>query len=80
MGNIRGLVLLAAAPVLIVRKPGSGLRVCLDFRSLNALTIKSRYPIPLLQETLNRLVGKKWFTKLDVIATFNRIRIAVGDK
>lgn len=80
LGNIRGLVLLAAAPVLIVRKPGSGLRVCLDFRGLNALTIKSRYPIPLLQETLNRLVGKKWFTKLDVIAAFNRIRIAVGDK
>lgn len=80
LGNIRGLVLLVAAPVLIVRKLGSGLRVYLNFRGLNALTIKSRYPIPLLQETLNRLVGKKWFTKLDVIATFNRIRIAAGDK
>ena len=37
-----------AAPVLIVRRPGGGLRVCLNYRGLNALTVKSRYPIPLM--------------------------------
>lgn len=80
LGNIRNSNSLAAALVLIVRKPGGGLRICLDYRALNALTVKSRYPIPLIQDTLNRLAGKKWFTKLDVIAAFNRIRIAEGDE
>lgn len=78
-GNIRSLVLLAAAPVLIVKKPNGSLRVCLDYRGLNALTIKSRYPIPLIQETLNRILGKEQFTKLDVITAFNRIRVVAGD-
>ena len=79
-GNIRPSSSPAAAPVLIVKKPGGGLRVCIDYRGLNALTVKSRYPIPLVQETLNRIAGKKFFTKLDVIAAFNRIRIAAGDE
>lgn len=78
-GNIRSLVLLAAAPVLIIKKPNSSLRVCLDYRGLNALTIKSRYPIPLIQETLNRILGKEQFIKLDMIVVFNRIRVVVGD-
>lgn len=79
-GNIRGSVSLATVPVLIVKKPSGRLRVCLDYRGLNALIIKLRYPIPLIQEILNRVLGKEWFSKIDVIAVFNRIRIAVGDK
>lgn len=46
----------------------------------NAVTIKNRYPIPLVQETLNRLSKAKFYTKLDIIAAFNRLRIAKGDK
>jgi hypothetical protein len=68
----------AAAPVIVVRKPGGGLRVCVDYRGLNALTIKNRYPIPRIQETLTRLAGKKVFTKLDVIAAFNQLRVKEG--
>ena len=67
-----------AAPVIVVRKPSGGLRVCVDYRALNALTIKNRYPIPLVRETLSKLSGKQYFTKLDVISAFNRIRIAEG--
>ncbi|SMR42505.1 unnamed protein product [Zymoseptoria tritici ST99CH_1E4] len=70
----------AAAPVIVVRKPGGGLRVCIDYRALNAVTVKNRYPIPLVQDTLTRLSLKKYFTKLDIIAAFNRIRIAKGDE
>jgi Reverse transcriptase (RNA-dependent DNA polymerase) len=70
----------AASPVLFVKKPGGGLRFCVDYRALNAITVKDRYPLPLVTEILTRLSKAKYFTKLDVIAVFNRIRIADGDK
>ncbi|KAH8632561.1 hypothetical protein IG631_14244 [Alternaria alternata] len=70
----------AAAPVLFVRKPGGGLRLCIDYRALNAITRKDRYPLPLIQETLNSISKAKWFTKLDVIAAFHKIRVAPGDE
>ncbi len=70
----------AAAPVLFAKKPGGGLRFCVDYRALNALTQKDRYPIPLIKETLNSLSNAKWFTKLDIIAAFHKIRIAEGEE
>jgi len=70
----------AAAPVLFVKKPGGGLRFCVDYRALNAITRKDRYPLPLIQETLNNLSKAKWFTKLDVSAAFHKIRINPGDE
>ena len=70
----------AAAPVLFVRKPGGGLRFCVDYRALNRITKKDRYPLPLIHETLRNIGQAKWFTKLDVIAAFNKIRIAKGDE
>jgi hypothetical protein len=70
----------AAAPVLFVRKPGGGLRFCCDYRALNKLTRKDRYPLPLIQETLNRIGKAKWFTKIDVIAAFHKIRVKEGDE
>ncbi len=79
-GFIRASSSPVASPVLFVRKPGGGLRFCVDYRGLNALTIKNRYPIPLLQETLNRLSRAKFYTKLDIIAAFNKLRIAKRDE
>ena len=70
----------AAAPVLFVRKPGGGLRFCCGYRVLNKITRKDRYPLPLIQETLNRISKARWFTKLDVIAAFHKIRVAEGDE
>ena len=70
----------AAAPVLFAKKPGGGLRFCVDYRALNALTRKDRYPLPLIKETLNSLSEAKWFTKLDIIAAFHKIRIAKGEE
>jgi hypothetical protein len=68
----------AAAPVLFVKKPGGGLRFCCDYRALNMLSKKDRYPLPLIHETLERIGKARWFTKLDVIAAFHKIRIAEG--
>jgi len=70
----------AAAPVLFVRKAGGGLRFCVDYRGLNKLTRKDRYPLPLIYETLRNLSQARWFTKLDVKAAFHKIRIAEGDE
>ena len=70
----------AAAPVLFARKPGGGLRFCCDYRALNAISKKDRYPLPLINETLERIGKARWFTKLDVIAAFHKIRIAKGQE
>lgn len=70
----------AGAPVLFARKPGGGLRFCVDYRALNAISKRDRYPIPLIQETLNQVGRAKWFTKLDVSAAFHKIRITKGQE
>ena len=66
--------------MLFIKKPGDGLRFCVDYRSLNAVTVKNRYPLPLILETLNRLSRAKIFTKLDTISAFNRLYIREGDE
>lgn len=79
-GFIRASTSQAAAPVLFAKKPGGGLRFCVDYRGLNTVTIKNRYAMPLIQETLSRLSKAKFFTKLDIIAAFNHIRIKEGQE
>ncbi|KAL2890638.1 Retrotransposable element Tf2 155 kDa protein type 1 [Ceratocystis lukuohia] len=70
----------AAAPILFVKKPGGGLRFCVDYRALNAVMKKNRYPLPNISETLTNVSKAKWFTKLDVISAFHNIRITDGDE
>ena len=79
-GFIRPSSSAAASPILLVRKPGGGLRFCIDYRALNAVTVKNRYPIPLISETLGKLARSVRYMKLDVIHAFNRIRIKEGHK
>ena len=55
----------AGAPILFVKKKDGGLRLDVDYRGLNAITIKNRYPLPLIMNLLNVLVGAVYFTKLD---------------
>ena len=64
-----------ASPVLFVKKHDGTLRFCIDYRKLNEITRKDRYPIPLIEETLQRLSRAKIFTKLDIRQAFNRIRM-----
>jgi hypothetical protein len=79
-GFIRTSTSPAAAPVLFAKKPGGGLRFCVDYRGLNAITIRNRYPLPLVQETLARLSKARFYTKLDIVAAFNNLRIKEGQE
>ena len=79
-GFIRASNSLAALPVLFVRKLGGGLRFCVDYRALNALTKKDRYPLPLIKETLNIIRQATQYTNLEVTAAFYKIRITEGQE
>lgn len=80
-GWIRRSTSPAGAPILFVKKKNNaGLRLCVDYRGLNKITIKNRHPLPLISETLDRLQGSKVFTKLDLKDAYYRIRIREGDE
>jgi len=79
-GFIRELTSPAIALLLLTAKPRGGVKICHDYRGLNNVTVKNRYPLPLIWETLNTLYSAKFYTKLDVITAFNRIYIAEGYK
>lgn len=70
----------AGAPVLFVPKTGGQLRLCVDYRELNKITKKDRTALPLIGEILDRLVGAKRFTKLDLKDAYYRLRIRQGDE
>lgn len=70
----------AGAPVLFIKKGDGNLRLCVDYRGLNLITKKNRYPLPLISEALDRVIGAKLFTKLDIRAAYNRIRVREGDE
>ena len=63
------------ASILIIKKFDKELRICIDYRTLNALTIKNRNVFPLIRETITKLYAIKIFIKFDIIAIFNEIRI-----
>ncbi|KAL6362465.1 hypothetical protein LRP88_03747 [Fusarium phalaenopsidis] len=65
-------------PVMFVPKKNGKLRLCVDFRMLNAITVKDRTPLPLISELKDRLFGMKYFTALDLKGAYNLIRIKEG--
>ncbi|KAI1003941.1 hypothetical protein K3495_g4268 [Podosphaera aphanis] len=65
----------AGASVLFVRKPGGGLRFCVDYRALNAISKADRYPLPLIKKIPSKLRKSKWFTKLDFRVAFRKLEL-----
>jgi hypothetical protein len=63
-----------------VKKKDGSIRLCVDYCRLNRITIKNRYLLPLILESLERLAQAKFYTKLDVREVYYRIRIREGDK
>jgi len=68
------------APILVVPKPDGSLRLCLDYRNLNKLTILNKYPLPLMDELRDRVAGAKVFTKGDLKDGYYLIRMRKGDE
>ena len=79
-GYIRPSTLPYTALVLIIKKLDGGLRIYIDYRALNALTIKNRNILLLIRETLSRLYAAKVYSKFDIITAFNKIRIKEGEE
>src|SRR5882757_27500 len=69
-----------ASPVFFIKKKDGKLRLIQDYRKLNELTIKNRYPLPLASDIVNRLRQACLFTKFDVRWGYNNIRIKEGDE
>jgi Reverse transcriptase (RNA-dependent DNA polymerase) len=70
----------AGAPILFAPKKDGGLRLCVDYRGLNAITVKNRYPLPLITEIMDRVTGAQYFSKIDLKDAYYRIRIKPGDE
>jgi len=66
---------LAISLILFVKKSSEELRFCVNYWSLNVMTVKNQYSLLLIQETLNRLTKIKYYIKLDIIAVFNKLRM-----
>lgn len=79
-GFIRRSTSSAASPILFVKRKSGKLRLCVDYRGLNAITKRNRYPLPLISDLLDRVNGCKVFSKIDLKNAFNLIRIAEGDE
>lgn len=70
----------AGAGIFFVEKKDHTLRPCIDYRELNKITVKNRYPLPLVPELFQRLGTAKVFTKLDLRGAYHLIRIREGDE
>jgi hypothetical protein len=68
-----------AAPVLFAKKKDGSLRLCIDYRGLNSVTVKNRYPPPRTDELFDRLQGATVFSKLDLTNGYYQIRVKQGD-
>src|SRR6476646_5792446 len=69
------------APVLFVPKPnGRGLRLCVDYRALNSITVKNRCTIPRIDDLLDAVAGSQYFTSLDLTSSYHQILISEEDR
>ncbi|KAK3545186.1 hypothetical protein QTP70_001764 [Hemibagrus guttatus] len=80
VGHIRPSTSPAAVGFFFVGKKDRGLRPCIDYRGLNAITVCYPYPLPLVPAALEQLRGAKFFTKLDLHSAYNLVRSREGDE
>jgi hypothetical protein len=67
------------APILFVKKKDGTMRMCIDYRALNNITVKNSYPLPRVDELFDRLQGARYFSKIDLRSGYHQIRILEED-
>ena len=67
------------APTLFVKKEDGSQRMCIDYRELNKLTVKNRYPLPRIDDLFDQLQGASWFSKIDLRSGYHQMRVREAD-
>ena len=67
-------------PILFAPKKDGSLRLYVDYRGLNSIIVKNRYPLPLITKIIDRVTGAKYFSKIDLKDVYYRLRIKAGDE
>ena len=78
-GFIRPSIYPWGAPVLFVRKKDGSLRMCIDYRQLNKVTVKNKYPIPRIDDLFDQLQGANYFSKIDLRSGYHQVRVREYD-
>ncbi|KAH0657926.1 hypothetical protein KY289_026674 [Solanum tuberosum] len=78
-GFIRPSISPWGAPVLFVKKKDGSLRIFIEYRQLNKVTIKNKYPIPRIDDLFNQLEGASHFSKIDLRSGYNQLRVRDSD-
>ncbi|GJR75799.1 putative reverse transcriptase domain-containing protein [Tanacetum coccineum] len=78
-GFIRPSLLLWGAPILFVKKKDSSFRMCIDYRELNKLNVKNRYPLPRINDLFDQLQGSQFFSKIDLRSGYHQLRVHEDD-
>ena len=67
------------APVLFVKKKDGSMRMCIDYRALNNVTIKNRYPLPRIDDLFDQLKGASVFSKIDLRSGYHQVKVKPDD-
>ena len=66
------------APILFVKNKDESHRMCIDYRELNKVTVKNRYPLPRIDDLFDQLQGASWFSKIDFRSRYHQMRVVMA--